>query len=98
VRLAPPSDQTTYFVERARGMLVTTSVQKPEIGRHAQQKTQLIYTEIRLAEMGFPVSREGSRDKWFEHIKTDTKDTVAEHEFLALREAFDCGDEPKKDW
>jgi hypothetical protein len=96
VRLAPTSDQPPYFVERSGGMLIAPSVQEPEIAGHAQEEPQLVYTQIRLAEVGFSVSRERRRHKQFEHIEADIEDAIAEHEFVGFGESINCRYEPKR--
>src|SRR5271166_3259444 len=97
VRLHPAADQTSGFIERARGMLVASSIQQSQVDGESDQEPQFLNPQISSTQSVCAIPRIGGFDQRFEHVQGDALDAIANSELVAPRELLDRREKPQEE-
>ena len=79
---------TPSLVDAACGVFVAPVVQEPQVVREADEKPELLQTEVGTSEMASTMTGIGRFHETFKHIECCALDAVTEQESLAARETL----------
>ncbi len=94
--VAATGDYSPNLVKLLGGMSAAPHIQIFQGGGQAEQKSQLLHTQIGAGEVGAAVSGIGGLDEGFEDVERGRLDAVAEEKLLAAWEFLDCRDKPEQ--
>ena len=95
--LAPATNQTPDLVERACGILIAAPIEVAKVRRHANEKAQLVYTQICARKVRFLSLVNAASTRNSKTSRASVEDAIPEHKFLALREVINGRNEPQQE-